>query len=214
VRKVLGLAIIGMAFAMASLPLAAQTAPALDEGQVREDPVPTELAAEASAAVAKLGSEIVLGKYQMAVDRMYPGWKAKVAARAGGIDALRRQLEAVPAKLVKDGVSVLSCEPQGTPRVLQVGLAAQGTGNQARFTKWLVIVPTATRARIMHADGQGPPQALVIESTGYQVAVADKGSKDWTFIDGAGLTLAELRALFPTLPSNLPLPEVTRRRIR
>jgi hypothetical protein len=79
------------------------------------------------------------------------------------------------------------------------------------FTKWLVLVPTVTTFRIMR---QGEPKPLVIESTGYQVAISDKGKSDWTFIDGAGLTPADLRGIFITLPQDMELPPVGKREVR
>jgi len=54
-------------------------------------------------------------------------------------------------------------------------------------------------------------QNQVIESRGYQVAISDKGTNDWTFIDGASLTVPELRSLFLTLPEDFKLPEIERR---
>lgn len=79
------------------------------------------------------------------------------------------------------------------------------------FTKWLVMVPTVRKIRIMR---EGNPKPLVIESIGYQVAVADKGKHDWTFMDGADLKLNDLRGLFGTLPQNLELPPVVQRESR
>jgi len=45
---------------------------------------------------------------------------------------------------------------------------------------------------------------------GFQVAIADKGSDDWTFISGSDISVADLRSLFTSLPANLELPEVKR----
>ena len=46
------------------------------------------------------------------------------------------------------------------------------------------------------------------------MAVCDKGTNDWTFIDGAGLKVADLRGLFITLPQDLQLPPVEKREAR
>ena len=54
----------------------------------------------------------------------------------------------------------------------------------------------------------------MIESIGFQVALADKGKNDWTFIDGAGLTTADLRSLFITLPQDMELPPIEKKEVR
>ena len=54
----------------------------------------------------------------------------------------------------------------------------------------------------------------MIESIGFQVAVSDKGKNDWTFIDGSGLTVNDLRGLFVTLPQDLELPPLEKRESR
>jgi hypothetical protein len=43
------------------------------------------------------------------------------------------------------------------------------------------------------------------------VAIADKGTSNWTFIDGSNLSLGELRKLFINLPSDLVLPPVQKK---
>ena len=53
-----------------------------------------------------------------------------------------------------------------------------------------------------------------VHSTGFQVAVTDKGKEDWTFIDGAGVTVNDLRSLFVNLPMNLELPPLEKRHIK
>ena len=80
-----------------------------------------------------------------------------------------------------------------------------------RYTKWLVLVPTVTKFR---THIKGDPVAVTIESTGFQVAVTDKGKEDWTFIDGAGVTVNDLRSLFVNLPMNLELPPLEKRQIK
>lgn len=203
-------------FAVAQQPAPAPPA-ALDESEVIAEPVPPDVGGSAVAAVAKLGDEVVLGRYQVAVDRMNPLWKDRAAARMGGKEALEKQLAAVAAQMVQQGISMISFKPQGQPRVYQVspGKKTVKEGGVAVdklvYTKWLVFVPTVTKFRIMR---EGVPKPLVIESTGYQVAVCDKGTNDWTFIDGAGLKVADLRGLFITLPQDLELPPVGKREAR
>jgi hypothetical protein len=187
------------------------------EAEVMAEPVPPAVLASAVAAVAKLGEEVVLGRYQVAVERMNPIWKERTAARMGGMAALEKQLAGVAAQMVQQGISMISFKPQGQPRAYEVSPGKKLIKENGRdverlaFTKWLVLVPTVTKFRIMQ---QGNPRPLVIESTSYQVAISDKGRSDWTFIDGAGLRPADLRGLFITLPQDMELPPVEKREAR
>ena len=191
--------------------------PPLAESEVMAEPIPPEVVASAVAAVAKLGDEVVLGRYQAAVDRMNPMWKERAAQRMGGMAALERQLDGVAAQMAQQGISMISFKPQGQPRPYEVSpgkkvVRENGVDvEKLVYTKWLVLVPTATKFRMMR---EGVPKPLVIESTSYQVAVSEKGKNDWTFIDGAGLKPADLRSLFITLPQNMELPPVEKREVR
>jgi hypothetical protein len=79
------------------------------------------------------------------------------------------------------------------------------------FTKWLVLVPTATKFRIIR---EGETKPLVIDSIGFQIAISEKGRNEWTFIDGSGLTVNDLRSLFGTLPKDLQFPPLEKRESR
>jgi len=194
-------------------PAISQTA----EGEVATEPVPPEITASAVTAVAKLGDEVVLGHYQVAVDRMYPPWKERTAQSMGGMEALNQRLAGVTAQMVQQGISMISFKPQGRPRVYEVspgGKAVRLNGVDVQklvYTKWLVLVPTSTQFRIFPKD---KPKAVIIDSTSYQVAVSDKGKIDWTFIDGAGLNIADLRGMFSTLPKDMELPPVEKHESR
>ena len=194
----------------------AQTAP-LSESEVMVEPVPPSVLTSAVAAVSRLGDEVVLGRYQVAIERMNPIWKERAAARMGGMAALEKQLSSVAAQMVQQGISMISFKPQGQPTAYQVSPGSKtikDNGEEVErlvFTKWLVLVPTVTKFRIMR---EGEPRPLVIESTGYQVAISDKDKIDWTFIDGAGLKPADLRGIFITLPQDIELPPVSKREVR
>ena len=189
----------------------------LAEAEVVSEPIPPGAVAAAVAAVAKLGDEVVLGRYQAAVDRMNPMWKERVAKRMGGMAALEKRLEGVAAQMVKQGISMISFKPQGKPIAYEVYPGRKQVRENGKtveklvYTKWMVLVPTSTRFRIMR---EGNPKPLLIESTGYQVAICEKSGRDWTFIDGAGLTVADLRGLFLTLPHDMELPKVGKREVR
>lgn len=148
---------------------------------------PADVVASAVAAVGRLGEEVVLGRYQVAVEKMNPEWKDRVAKRMGGMEALEKQLSGVAQQMVQQGVSMISFKPQGQPRSYEVGPGRKletVNGQQVEslvFNKWMVLIPTSTKFRIIR---QADPKPLVIESIGFQVAVSDKGKNDWTFIDG------------------------------
>ncbi len=188
-----------------------------EEAMVHEDPVPPEVPASAVAAVSRLGEEVVLGRYQVAIERMNPQWMERAAHTLGSREELMRKIEGVSAEMVRQGISMISFKPQGQPLVYQVspGHRVQDAGGRTfGYTKWLVLVPTSTRFRILSRVQGGPPQSVTIEKTGFQAAISDKGVNDWTFIDGAGLKVADLRGLFPTLPRDMKLPPVEEKVIR
>lgn len=179
--------------------------------------VPPEVVASASAAVAKLGDEVVLGRYQVAVDRMNPMWKERTAKRMGGMEALEKQLAGVAGQMVQQGISIIYFKPQGQPRAFEVSPGKKvekvnGADVESLvFNKWMVLVPTSTKFRIMRP---GETKASVIDSTGFQVAISDKGKNDWTFIDGSGVSVNDLRSLFVTLPQDLVLPPLEKHESR
>ena len=178
---------------------------------------PADVVAAASAAVASLGNEVVLGRYQVAVERMNPLWKERTAERMGGMAELEKQLAGVAREMVQLGISMISFKPQGQPRSFEVGPGKKVDkvgGEEVEsliFTKWLVLIPTATKFRIIRP---GETKPLVIESIGFQAAISDKGKNDWTFIDGSGLTVSDLRGLFVTLPRDLQLPPLEKHESR
>jgi len=173
---------------------------------------PPEVIAAASAAVANLGAEVVLGHYQVAVDRMNPLWKKRTAERMGGMDKLENQLKGVAQQMVQQGISMISFKPEGQPRSYDVG-AGKTVGvvnDEVVFNQWMVLVPTVTKFRITRPS----QKTIIIESIGFQVAIADKGKDNWTFIDGSGLSVNELRGLYLNLPQDMQLPPVEKREVR
>lgn len=178
---------------------------------------PADVVAAASAAVADLGNEVVLGRYQVAVERMNPQWKENAANRMGGMKDLEKQLAGVARQMVQQGISIISFKPQGQPRSFEVSPGKKvdkvngGEVESLIFTKWLVMIPTVTKFRIIR---EGQPKPVFIESIGFQVAISDKGKNNWTFIDGSGLTVNDLRSIFVTLPKDLKFPPLEKRESR
>ena len=191
--------------------------PAIPREESPASAAPSEVVASAVAAVSKLGDEVVMGRYQVAVERMNPLWKERTANRMGGMKELEKQLAGVSRQMLQQGVSMISFKPQGQPRSYEVGPGKRVDRVNSEeveslvFTKWLVLIPTETKFRIIRP---GDPKPLVIDSTGFQVAISEKGKNDWTFIDGAGLTVNDLRSLFGTLPNDLQLPVLQKRESR
>lgn len=209
------LALVLVCGSVIAQPAATPPAAPVEMSDVIAEPVPPEVVASAVAAVAKLGEEVVLGRYQVAIERMNPQWKERTANRIGGMKALEEQLSGVAAQMVQQGISMISFKPQGQPTTFEVDPGRRvvkengASVEKLAYTKWMVLVPTATRFRIIRPG----TKAVVIESTGYQVAVSDKGRNNWTFIDGAGLKVSDLRSLFITLPQDMQLPPVGKREI-
>lgn len=201
---------------LAPLPKIPKEAPATAPATV-SSVAPADVVASAVAAVASLGDEVVMGRYQVAVERMNPMWKERTANRMGGMKELEKQLAGVAKQMVQQGISMISFKPQGQPRSFEVGPGKKvetikgETVETLIFTKWLVIIPTATKFRIIR-PGESKP--IVIESIGFQVAITDKGKNDWTFIDGSGLTVNDLRGLFVNLPQDLQFPPLEKRESR
>lgn len=179
--------------------------------------VPPEVTASAVKAVADLGREVVLGRYQVAVEKMYPVWMERTAKRMGGMEKLQQQLDGVAKQMLQQGISITDFKPAGQPRAFEVfpGTKVEVIDGKEveklRYTKWLILVPTVTKFRAMI---KGDPVAVYIESTGFQVAICDKGEDEWSFIDGSAVTVNELRSLFITLPKDLELPPLEKRQIR
>jgi hypothetical protein len=182
---------------------------------VENPEIPATVAAAAVDAVTKLGEQVVLGRFRIAIERMNPMWKDRTAKRMGGMEELERQLDGVAQQMVQQGISMLSFRPEGQPRAFEVWPGKKVdivNGKEVEsliYTKWMVFVPTVTRFRIIR-EGNRP---LIIDSIAYQVAITEKDQNDWTFIDGSGLTLNELRSLFTNLPQDLTLPPVEKREV-
>lgn len=188
----------------------------MQDGVMAEE-VPAEAVSSAVAAVADLGNAVVQGRYRVALERMNPDWKNLYAKRVGGMKSLEDALEQVAGEMVRQGITMISCKPQGLPVAYGVAPTRRVVGADERlvWSKWLVLVPTVTQFRILQKRGPGePPEWIRIESKSYQVAISARDRNEWTFIDGGGLSPSDLRLLFATLPMDIPLPPVEKREIR
>lgn len=172
----------------------------------RGESAPAEVIRSAVQATEALGEKVVMGNHKVAVDRMYPRWKQRMAKRKGGVAELERELAGIGEIMARNGMSLTSFKIAGEPKIHEVWPGEKIAGEPV-FTKWVVLVPTVTRLRYME-EGQRKPGEL--DLYGFQVAITDKGSDDWTFISGSDISVADLRSLFTSLPANLELPEVKR----
>lgn len=177
---------------------------ALARPAVAQMVAPPEVVRSAVESVEDLGRKIVMGEHRVAVDRMYPKWKARLAKRSGGIDKLEAKLLSSGDVLARYGMSIISVKALGVPKSYEVWPGKNSAG-EVVMTKWLVLVPTVTRLRVLQ---EGTAKAYHIDNYGYQVAIADKGTADWTFINGSDVEVADLRSLFTSLPANIELPAV------
>lgn len=168
---------------------------------------PREVVASAVAAVEDLGRKVVLGNHKAAIDSMYPQWKKRMAMRKGGIEELERELDGIGAQMARNGVSIISFKTNGAPRIYEVWPGKSAEGEEPVYDKWLLLIPTITQVRIVQGE---PARATVIDSHGFQVAIADKGQNNWTFINGSDVSVSDLRSLFASLPANMELPAVKR----
>lgn len=210
---------MGMMLMVASVAQAQQGggAPPPRQGPVASVTAPPEVIASAVAAVEKLGRDVVKGDFKVAIERMNPEWRKRLAAQTpGGEEAIRKQIEGASKRMAQEGVSIVSSVQQGTPRSFEVHgdtrIQKLKDGEEveiATYTKWLVLVPTLTKYRLLL---KGDPKPVFVEKVGFQVAVSDKGKNDWTFIDGSNLTVSALRRLYVSLPRDLELPPVFERK--
>ncbi len=176
---------------------------------------PPEVIASAVAAVEDLGKQVVLGRHQAALERMYPPWKEKLAAEVGGMEKLEQALSGAGKRLAEQGIQFLTFETEGMPAAYQVGVAPEAApaegeaAEKPEFKQWLLIIPTVTGIRLTAPGKPGElPEMRMLVNRGFQVAISAKDENDWTFIDGSKLRVSELRRMFPGLPADLNLPEV------
>lgn len=167
---------------------------------------PPETVDSAIEAVEALGQKVVMGDHAAAFERMHPKWRQRMAKRLGGMEQLEEQLESIGPAMARNGLSIISFKAVGNPRIHEVS-PEETAGGEVAYRTWVMLVPTVTRLRIVRSE---QPKGAMIDSYGFQVAVADKDELDWSFINGSDVTVPDLRSLFTSLPANLDLPEVRR----
>ena len=181
---------------------------------------PAETIASCQRATQELGNNVIKGNYLYAHDKVYPRYKKRQVA-VHGDKKYKEQFLNVGKVLNKMGVTITSFkaeEPVGFFRVwpqikpdaklkLERGEQKDLLAGDVVYNR-LVIVPTIQEWIFRDTNG-GPPRKLKRE--GFQVAIAKEtiipGEEKWTFIDGGTIKPQELRAMFPSLPQKLVLPQ-------
>ena len=174
---------------------------------------PPAVVNSAVQAVEALGKKVVLGEHKVAIEKMYPQWKQRMAKREGGLEKLEKDLDGIGAMMARNGLSIISFKTLGAPKAHEVWPGEGSTELKPIYTKWLLMIPTVIQLRVMDTTGN-QPKARVINSYGFQVAIADKDKLDWTFINGSDVKVSDLRGMFTSLPANLELPPVRREEVK
>lgn len=175
---------------------------------------PVEVVDSGVAAVNDLGKQCSLGKFAVAFERMNPLWRKRLATKLGGEEILKAQCESIGAQLAKNATTLISHTTEGFPTIYEVSPGKKTESIDGKevesliYTKWLMVVPTVARYRIIGTDGKH-----IIESHAFQIAVSDKAKLDWSFIDGGTVTVADLRTMFISLPMTMKLPPMISKRV-
>lgn len=211
----------GLACALVFTPLA--DAREVGGGAVAVDPAISD---SARAAVQKLGVEMMKDNFQYGIERMYPRWKRRLAARHGGMAELNAALARSVQQQLKMQMKVVGYRAGKPTAFFSVWRAKKidpdtgkplidATGREQIVSHWLAVVPTVVRVRV--PDPQRGGMMREIEESSYTIAISEKGSNDWYFMTGMKPSVQDLRSLFPSLPADekaLHLPPSKAREIK
>lgn len=161
------------------------------------------MAQDASSALKagrELSGAVKTGDMMWMVEKMYPSWKNKLAARLPGgmkelMDTYRKMGEALKEHDFKiESFEVMS--PAGE-YVVKAG------------TEKLVVLPTRTVIAIKNPE---TGQTVRGEKLGFLYALTKIGKNEpWTFIDGTTIKLNDLRNLIYDVPLNIVQPSVSQK---
>lgn len=170
--------------------------------------ITSEVSQSVQVAAQRLGNEVLKSNFRYAIDHMYPRWKNRQAKRLGSEAKLLAAFNNAGAKMQEAGVTLESfqaLEPTAAYRVhpkLKPGVRDVNSSSDLDY-QLLVLIPTKMK---MSFFVEGHPKRSFMRHS-YQIALAQEGSNQWTFIDGSTIRFTDLRSLFPLLPSDLELPE-------
>ncbi len=159
------------------------------------------------AAVQKMGNEVLKSNFSYAVDKMYPRWKNRQAKRLGSEVKLLAAFNNAGVQMQEAGITIDSFVANPALKTYKVHPLMKAGRNEIRSSddviyELLVFVPTKMKMTFL-LENQ-PKRSFLRES--FQIAIAKEGSNEWTFLDGATISVKDLRSLFPLLPHKLVLP--------
>ena len=159
------------------------------------------------AAVQKMGNEVLKSNFSYAVDKMYPRWKNRQAKRLGSEVKLLAAFNNAGVQMQEAGITIDSFVANPALKTYKVHPLMKDGRNEIRSSddviyELLVFVPTKMKMTFL-LENQ-PKRSFLRES--FQIAIAKEGSNEWTFLDGATISVKDLRSLFPLLPHKLVLP--------
>jgi hypothetical protein len=169
-------------------------------------PAPEVILIEAQKATQALIDRVVRGDTDAAFKHMNPEWKKIEARKNGGVVKLERKIKQGFAELQAKGITLTAAKTKHPNIAFEVDYGhikkmvngkLQSVGQE--YKQWMVMVPTVSHATAMDRAVR-PPEMHNVLLNSFQIALCKKGTNDWTFIDGAHITAAELRQLFPFLP--------------
>lgn len=160
------------------------------------------------AAAQQLGNEVLKSNFRYAIDHMYPRWKSRQAKRLGSEDKLLAAFSNAGAQMQEAGITLDSFVALQPTRAYRVHPKMKSGRNEIRSSadldyQILVFIPTKMQMSF-HSENQ-PKRSFMRLS--YQIAIAQEGADQWTFIDGATIRVTDLRSMFPLLPNDLELPK-------
>jgi hypothetical protein len=158
-------------------------------------------------SVQKMGNEVLKSNFRFAVDKMYPRWKNRQAKRLGSEVKLLAAFNNAGVQMQEAGITLDSFVADPALKAYKVHPKMKAGRSEIRSSEdvtyeLLVFVPTKMKMTFL-LENQ-PKRSFLRES--FQIAIAKDGSNDWTFLDGATISVKDLRSLFPLLPHNLVLP--------
>ncbi len=159
-------------------------------------------------AVQKMGNEVLKSNFSFAVDKMYPRWKIRQAKRLGSEVKLLAAFNNAGVQMQEAGITLDSfvANPALKSYKVHPKMKAGRSGiRSAEDVTYELLVFVPTKMKMTFLLENQPKRSFLRES--FQIAITKEGSNQWTFLDGATITVKDLRSLFPLLPHNLKLPK-------
>lgn len=179
-------------------------------GQVVKMPprqiVPMDVQMRAKDATQQMVDKTLRGDFVAVVERTYPEYlQFRAREKRRTIPQTKAALVNNLRKIGQEGVvldAMITLNPQSAFEV-DYGVekrVVNGEEVQAGiYRKWMVFIPTVLDISAMDHDAK-PPRMRNFRKWDFEVAIADKGQENWTFIPGSSANAMELRKYFKFLP--------------